>query len=527
MSTSLDTKISFPSSFWNAENQNLFPLGLQNLLISLHEQFENERQYLLNNRQIRQRDYDNGATPYYLNRPEVNDPSWKVRAIPECLTQRRVEITGPVNSAKMVINMLSANEFGIVPDMAMLDFEDSMKPSFKNVLDGFKNVIGAVRGDLSFVTPEKTYKLDSKKQAYVMVRARGFHLAETNFKVNGTPISAGLFDLAVCFYHTAHLYLSQKKVPKYYIPKCEHYLEARWWNRLFTQLENSVSVPVGTLRATFLIETLPATYQIEDILFETKEHIAGLNVGRWDKIFSDIKVLKKHKDKILTDRANINMLKPWMENYAKRVIKLCHSRGAFAMGGMSAFTPGKDPEVRAAQTAKVFEDKKREATWGHDGCWVSHPYFTGFALQAFTKKNQIEVTLPRFPKNPDILPEGHGPYTINGLRTNIRVGIAYMQGWNNDIGCVSYDNLMEDLATLEISRAQVWQWMFHQITLDDGTKVTKDLIKKIFGEELTHILKEFDTKTHDSFKKAAKDAETIFTNDTLNDFLTLASDEVK
>lgn len=519
-------KVTFPQSFWTGENQKLFPESLLNLLINLHNQFNNERLYLLEQRKIRQAEYDKGATPSYLNRPEVSDPIWQVRPIPECLTKRRVEITGPVNSAKMVINMLNPNEFGIHADMAMLDFEDSMKPTFLNVIDGFKNVIGAVKGDLTFDAGNKIYKLDPKNSAYVMVRVRGLHLDETNFKINGTAISAGLFDLAVNFFHTARIYLAQGKTPKYYVPKCEHYLEARWWNRLFTILEDSIGVAHGTLRATFLIETLPATYHIEDILYETRDHIAGLNVGRWDKIFSDIKVLKNHKDKILTDRANITMLKPWMENYAKRVIKLCHSRGAFAMGGMSAFTPGKDANVRAIQTAKVYEDKKREFDWGHDGCWVSHPYFIGFAMKAFTKKNQKTLTLPNFPKNPDILPEGHGPYTLNGLRTNVRVGIAYLQGWNSDIGCVSWDNLMEDLATLEISRAQVWQWMNHKLVLDDGTIVTKALIEKTFDEEYEKILKEVDTSLADSFKKAKDEAKIIFTKETLPDFLTTASEEV-
>lgn len=219
-----------------------------------------------------------------------------------------------------------------------------------------------------------------------MVRVRGLHLDETNVQVSGTPVSAGLLDLIVCFYHTAKLYLSQNKTPKYYVPKCEHFLEARWWNDLFTALEESLGFPESTLRATFLIETLPATFQVEEILYEIRNHAAGLNVGRWDKIFSDIKILRNHSDRIMPDRATINMTKYWMENYAKRVIQICHTRGAFAMGGMSAFTPGTDAELREEQTRKVMEDKRREAQWGHDGCWVSHPYFIGWPWRHLKEK---------------------------------------------------------------------------------------------------------------------------------------------
>lgn len=526
--------VSFPEKYWNAEYQELFPPELIKLLIHLHEKFNLRRTRLLEDRALRQKSFDQGEHPQFLDpSSEAVKGRWKVAPLPPELLSRRVEITGPVHSAKMVINMLNRTEDGHRADMAMLDFEDSMKPSFQNVLDGYKNVIGAVAGNLTAFVGDKKYQLNPNDKAYVMVRSRGLHLNESNFTIHGEKVSGGLLDLAVCFYHTSHLYLAQGLTPKYYIPKCEHYLEARWWNDLFTELEKKLSLSVPTLRATFLIETLPATYQVEEILYEVRDHAAGLNVGRWDKIFSDIKVLKNHPDRVLADRASITMTKPWMENYAKRVIQICHDRGAFAMGGMAAFTPGKTKELREEQSRKVFQDKTREAEWGHDGCWVSHPFFIRTAMEAMSFQNQLDKKTS-YDRYADILPTSDGPHTIGGLRTNIRVGIAYMHGWNHDIGCVSFDNLMEDLATLEISRAQTWQWLHHKLILDDGTPVIKQLIRNLFEEEYQIILDEFRRETpplkHQeleiSLGIAREDAFRLFTKDTLEDFLTTDSEPV-
>lgn len=524
--------ISFPEKYWNADYQELFPHGLMELLVHLHEKFNSRRKRLLEDRETRQAAYDRGELPDFLDKnSEMVKGNWRVAPIPEELSCRRVEITGPVNSAKMVINMLNRNEHGDRADMAMLDFEDSMKPSFENVLNGYKNVIGAVAGNLTAFVGNKKYQLNADDKAYVMVRCRGLHLNETNFTIHGEPVSAGLLDLAVCFFHTARMYKEQGLTPKYYIPKCEHHLEARWWNDLFTEMETKLSYPVPTLRATFLIETLPATFQVEEILYEIRDHAAGLNVGRWDKIFSDIKVLKTHPDRIMADRSSISMQRPWMENYAKRVIKICHDRGAFAMGGMAAFTPGKTKELREEQTQKVAVDKQREATWGHDGCWVSHPYFITVAMKAMNFTNQLDKKIS-FDKYSDILPKGEGPHTMQGLRTNVRVGIAYMHGWNKDIGCVAFDNLMEDLATLEISRAQTWQWLHHNVRTDEGVKITKELIKNVFEEEYQKILNEFRSETpsenHQHLElelgRARDEAFELYTSTKLHDFLTTASE---
>jgi malate synthase len=526
--------ISLPEKYWSSEYKELFPDELIKILSSLHEKFNPSRLKLLQQRIERQKKYDQGELPQFLDRDsEAVTGNWKVATIPPELLCRRVEITGPVNSAKMVINMLNRSAEGHRADMAMLDFEDSLKPSFKNILDGYKNVIGAVSGNLTAYSGEKKYQLNQKDKAYVMVRARGLHLGESNIKIKGEAISGGLLDLAVCFFHTAKIYLSQNLTPKYYIPKCEDHLEARWWNDVFNELEKLLGFNKPTLKATFLIETLPATFQVEEILYEIREHAAGLNVGRWDKIFSDIKVLKNHPDRILADRSSINMECSWMENYAKRVIKICHDRGAFAMGGMAAFTPGKTKELRAEQMKKVAVDKKREASWGHDGCWVSHPYFIGVAMEAMNFTNQRDRKCD-FDKYGDIMPKNTGPHSLQGLRTNIRVGIAFMHGWNKDIGCVAFDNLMEDLATLEISRAQTWQWLHHKITLDEGIVMSKELVTDIFQKEYLQILHEMKEDTGEDFHQslendltqAKEDALKIFTNESLDEFLTLVSESV-
>ncbi|HKJ44811.1 MAG TPA: hypothetical protein VJ991_03195 [Balneolales bacterium] len=526
-------RISVEKSAWTKSAREILKPELLEILTNLHHELEVDRQKLLTARKIQQEKFDKGDLPDYLPRDTAAvTGDWKVDPLPDDIMTRRVEITGPVNNTKMVINMLSRNDDGIKADMAMLDFEDSMKPTWVNVIDGVHNVIGAAKGDLRFIKPgigdesEKIYEIDPNDMAGVMVRCRGLHLNESHVLIDGKEIAGGLFDIAVTFYHTARELLRRGKTPMYYVPKCEHYLEARWWNRLFTSVENALELPNGTLKATFLIETLPASYQMEEILYEFREHAAGLNGGRWDKIFSDIKVLKNHADRVLADRGTIDMLRPWMDNYVKRIIKICHARGAFAMGGMSAFTPGSTAQIREEQTAKVLEDKKHEFDIGHDGCWVSHPYFITYAMKAFSRENQLDRQLDDFDKYPDLLPKSTGPITIGGMRKNIRVGIGYMNGWNQDIGCVAWDNLMEDLATLEISRAQIWQWLHHKVELNDGHKVTRELVHKIFDEELEKILSEVKSTMKDQpeasvkhvidgFKKAREDAESIFTQEEL------------
>lgn len=511
------------------------PLGLEHLLTpealhliaTLHRKFEKRRQQLLAVRERKNEHYDQGALPRYneyLKNHEINT-DWKVAAIPFDLQTRRVEITGPVNDTKMVINMLNRNAEGDRADMAMVDFEDSMKPSWPNVLNGVQNVLGASLGELEVTTPKKTYRLNPHDSAKIMVRVRGLHLYESNIKVDDQIVAAGLVDLALCYFHTANNFIKNKQTPKFYIPKIEYASEARWWNDIFNFLEDYMGHPRSTLRATFLIETLPAAFQIEEILFELKDHIVAMNVGRWDKIFSDIKTLKNHPHRISPNRSEITMDKFWMENYAKRLIKICHRRGAYAIGGMSACTPGKEENVRKAQVEKVVQDKTKEFTLGHDGCWVSHPYFIGPALNCFTRSNQVDIKLEDFEEFPKLIMNGSGPRTLEGLMVNIEVGIAYLHGWNQDLGCIAHNNLMEDLATLEISRAQVWQWLHYNVVLDEGMVVTENLIRQLFSQRLQNFLNDdMSTTERLAYTKAADDACELFLRSELAPFLTNYSD---
>ena len=530
---------------WTGRAQRLLPEPALKLLGDLHRALEADRRERLAARADQQAAYDRGDVPGYL--PEEEHPEahgdWQVGTLPEDCRQRRVEITGPISDPKMVINMLSRNSEGVRADAAMLDFEDSMKPAWPNVMQGLENLIGAADGSLEFTRearsgkPEKQYHLDSDDMPLLMVRVRGLHLDESNVRVDGEPVSAALFDFALSMFHTAQTLMDQGKTPKYYVPKVEHYREARWFNRLFEEVQDALGIARGTVKATFLIETLPAAFQMEEILYEYREHAAGLNGGRWDKIFSDIKVLKEHPDRVLADRNWIDIQRPWMEMYVKQLIKVCHRHGAFGMGGMAPQTPGRTEEKRAEQTAAVVEDKKFEAGIGHDGCWVSHPYFIGPALEPFEEKlgekgakNQLDVT-PDLPDRPDLLPTDDGPKTLDGIRVNVRVSIGYMKGWNQDLGAVAWDHRMEDLATFEISRAQTWQWLHHEATLDDGQPVTPALVRQIFDEEEEKILDEarefFDgdaaEEQVEAFRQARRDAEAIFLEDDFRPFLATAS----
>ncbi|MEM8557237.1 MAG: malate synthase A [Bacteroidota bacterium] len=532
---------------WTPQARRLLTPDAIALLAKLHRALEPQRQSLLMARKARQDAFDDGMRPDFLEPTEHPDAygDWQVAPLPEDLQMRRVEITGPVSDAKMVINMLSRTADGQRADCAMVDFEDSMKPSWNNVMQGVENVIGIAEGTLSHEKTDdlgvvvKRYQLDPADMALPMVRVRGLHLDESNLRIDGAPISGGLLDFALVAYHTAKTFVAKGITPKFYVPKVEHYLEARWWNTLMDGIEDALDLPRSTVRATFLIETLPAAYQMEEILYEIRTHAAGLNGGRWDKIFSDIKTLRAHPDRVMADRATIGMNRDWMSNYAKQLIRVCHKHGAFGMGGMAAFTPGRDPELRAQQTAKVVADKEFEASIGHDGCWVSHPYFIGPAMEPFLAKldgakNQLGV-IPDLPARPALLPKSDGPKTMAGLRTNVRVGIAYMKGWNQDIGCVAWDNLMEDLATLEISRAQTWQWLHQGIFLDEGPQVTKALVLSIFSQELAQIKEEVGdlmagqpeavvAAELERYEQAARDAAAIFTEDSMRDFLATRSD---
>lgn len=544
---SLADGVEINEAAWTDRAERVLEPEAVRLVASLHRKLESRRQELLAARSARQAAFDEGGLPDYL--PEDEHPEargdWRVGELPEDLLTRRVEITGPIADPKMVINMLSRNDRGDRADAAMLDFEDSLKPTWTNVMRGVENLVGAVDGTLTYEKPGsgKLYEIDPDDMPLIMVRVRGLHLNESNLLVDGEPVSGGLLDLALSAHHTARTLVEQGKTPKYYVPKVEHYLEARWFDDLFVEIQDALDIPRGTFKATFLIETLTAAYQMEEILYEFREHAAGLNGGRWDKIFSDIKVLKEHPERVLADRNWIDIERPWMEMYVKQLIRVCHEHGAFGMGGMAPQTPGRTEEKRERQVAGVVRDKEFEAGIGHDGCWVSHPYFIGPAMEPFDEvleekgtTHQLDV-VPDIPDRPDLLPRPEGPKTLDGVRVNVRVSIGYMKGWLQDLGAVAWDDRMEDLATFEISRAQTWQWLHHRISLDDGTEVTPALVGRIFDEELEKIVEEarafFEGEDEDvvreqvdRFREAREVAERIFTEEEFRPFLTCHSDRV-
>ncbi len=493
------------------------------LVLRLHRRFEPRRRQLLAARWRRQAEWDAGGLPEVGEDHEVQG-DWKVPPLPADLRRRRVEITGPVDDAKMVIGMLSRRPDGVRADAAMLDFEDSMRPTWENVVRGFGNLEQAVLGTLvhhrpaAGDQPARIDRIDPDDMPLLMVRGRGLHLDEVHLRVDGEPVAAGLFDLAVAVSKTAHRLIAMGRTPMVYIPKVEDRAEARWWDELLTALERHCGLGDSAVRATCLIETLPAALQVEAILYEARAHAAGLNVGRWDKIFSDLKVLMEHPDRVLGDRCDLTMDQPWMEAYAQRLIGVCHRHGALALGGMSAFTPGRQAEERERQTAKVLADKRREAAQGHDGCWVSHPYFIAPALEAFPYDNQLR-RIPATPPPDRLLPQGGGVCTGRGLRENVRVGIAYLEGWLRGRGCIAFEGRMEDLATLEISRAQTWQWIRHGVELDDGRRVDRPLVRELFVEEAAKLVRELEASAPE-LEAAARLAARLYTEETFRPFLT-------
>lgn len=458
-------------------------------LVSLHERFEGERQQRLAARLQLQAQLDREPRLDFLSETaSIRAGDWKVAAIPDDLMDRRVEITGPVDR-KMVINALNSGA-----RVFMADFEDSNSPTFSNCVQGQINLRDANRGDLSYVSPEgKSYRM-VEQPAVLLVRPRGWHLPEKHFLVDGQPISGSLFDFGLYFFHNFKQ-RQQKGTGVYlYLPKLEHYLEARLWNEVFVFAQSALGAPQGNIRATVLIETITAAFQMDEILWELRDHSSGLNCGRWDYIFSFIKKFRKHPAFLLPDRAQVTMEKHFLASYVKRLIQTCHRRGIHAMGGMAAQIPIKnDATANDAAMEKVRRDKQREVEAGHDGTWVAHPGLIGIAQDIFDKgmplANQIEKPLPAGEVTAqDLLKVPEGTRTEAGLRTNIEVGLQYVEAWLRGNGCVPIHNLMEDAATAEISRTQVWQWQRHGADLEDGRKVSPELVRQISSEELQRLL---------------------------------------
>ena len=501
------------------EHQSTYPVILDRqaieFLAELSRAFRPQVKNLLKDRFLRQGEYDQGTLPTFdVATAEVRESDWTVAPIPEDIQDRRVEITGPPDR-KMVINALNSGA-----NVFMADFEDSMSPTWENALSGQVNLRDAVRKRITYQHPTKgLYKLNDNP-AVLFVRPRGLHLEESHFLVDDLPIPAPLFDFGLYFYHNAKELISRGTGPYFYLPKLEHYLEARLWNDVFNWSQDYLDIPRGTIRATVLLETLPAAFQMDEILYELKEHSAGLNCGRWDYIFSYIKTLRNHPGRVTPDRSEIGMTAHFMSSYSKRVIQVCHRRGIHAMGGMAAQIPIRgDDEANSLALDRVREDKRREVLNGHDGTWVAHPGLVGLAKDIFdeymTDCNQINKQTNYEISEEDLLTMPHGDITRQGLLQNIDVGIQYIHAWISGNGCVPLYNLMEDAATAEISRTQVWQWVNHDATMKDGTEIDHNLVNSLIDEWRDN------QKPSDELTVAIEIFRSLSTVETLENFLTI------
>ena len=495
----------------------------------LAREFEMRRRELLERRQKVQAEIDSGTLPDFLTETrDVRESEWKVAPVPDDLQDRRVEITGPVDR-KMIINALNSGANGF-----MADFEDAHSPTWEGTIQGQINLCEAVDNTISFESPEgKKYTLN-EKTAVLSVRPRGWHLVEKHVMVDGEPISGSIFDFGLYVFHNARKLIEKGTGPYFYLPKLESYLEARLWNDVFVRAQQLLGIPSGTIKATVLIETILAAFQVDEILYELRDHMAGLNCGRWDYIFSFIKRFKHVPGYIFPDRNQISMTRHCMHSYSLLVIKTCHRRGAHAIGGMAAQIPIKDnPEANAAAIQKVREDKIREAKDGHDGTWVAHPGLIGVAKEEFDKAMPAPNQIDKLREDvmvtaDDLLKLPAGTITEKGLRTNIDVGIQYMANWLGGQGCVPIYNLMEDAATAEISRTQVWQWVHHpEGVLSDGRKITLEMFREVMNEELQKIRQTVGEQhyTAGHYKKAAALFDNIISNSELEEFLTLRAYE--
>lgn len=501
----------------------------QQFLKLLHQTFNKRRLQLLEARVVRQKQIDQGTLPNFL--PETanirNNPNWKVAKAPPDLQKRWVEITGPTDR-KMMINALNSGA-----DVFMADFEDANAPAWQNMIDGQANLMDAVRGTLSFTSPDgKQYSLNDRT-AVLTVRPRGWHLYENNMVIDGEAMSASLFDFGLAFFHNAKTLLKKGSGPYFYLPKMESHLEARLWNDVFVLSQKELDIPQGTIRATVLIETILAVFEMQEILYELREHSAGLNAGRWDYIFSIIKKFQNKKDFVFPARSQITMTVPFMRAYTQLLVYTCHSRGAFAMGGMAAFVPSrKDKAVNDLALAKVREDKIRESTDGFDGTWVAHPDLVPIAHEIFAKELHNQPNqLNRAAKDPHVDAKAllnfkipGGTITEQGIRQNISVGLQYINSWLSGVGAVAINNLMEDAATAEISRAQLWQWVHHTAVLDDGRPITADLYRMITDEELNKLVKDHPERKQ-KLEEARRLLDDLVLDRTFADFLTIEASE--
>src|SRR6202521_1011595 len=506
----------------------LTPAALE-FLAGLQREFGGRRTELLQLREERQGRLAEGESPEFLaSTRSVRESEWRVVAPPKDLQDRRVEITGPTDR-KMLINALNSGA-----RVFMADFEDSNSPTWANLVGGQVTLIDAIERRIDFTSPEgKEYRLNDKV-ATLLVRPRGWHLDEKHLELDGKPVSGSLFDFGLYFFHNAKRLLGKGSGPYFYLPKLESHVEARLWNDVFNFAQDDLEISRGTIRATVLIETILAAFEMEEILYELRDHSGGLNAGRWDYIFSIIKKFRNRPEFVLPDRAQVTMTVPFMRAYTELLVKTCHRRGAHAMGGMAAFIPSRrDPEVNRIALARVKEDKDREAADGFDGTWVAHPDLVPTATEAFDKvlgdrPNQLERQRPEVSVSAGQLIEVRvpdGTITENGLRLNVSVGIQYVESWLRGVGAAAINNLMEDVATAELSRSQVWQWIRHSSRLTDGSIVNADLVREIADDELAKIRERLggDLWAKGRFADAREVFEEVALSETFPAFLTLVA----
>lgn len=484
METKTQLKIKAQQQF-----EEIFSNDLVDFLIELHQNFNKKRIKLLEERKKTQQEFDKGILPKFLSETEeIRKGNWVCSPLPDDLLDRRVEITGPVDR-KMIINALNSGA-----STFMADFEDSNSPTWKNCMEGQINLSDAINQQIDFTNEQgKSYELN-EKTTVLLVRPRGLHLNEKHLEINGEETSASLIDFGIYFFRNAKQLLENGSGPYFYLPKLEHYKEARWWNEVFIFSQNYLGIPQGTIKATVLIETITTSFQIDEILFELKEHSSGLNCGRWDYIFSFIKKFRNLPEFIVPDRDQVTMTSPFMSAYSKRVIEICHKRNVHAIGGMAAQIPIKnDYEANSIAFGKVRSDKEREVKNGHDGTWVAHPALVSVAKDIFDQfmpsRNQIDKKFNYQITEKDLLEIPKGEITENGVRKNINVGILYIESWLMGVGAAAIYNLMEDAATAEISRTQIWQWLKNEAVLSDDRTLTRKMVLQWEAEEMERIEK--------------------------------------
>ncbi len=492
---------------------------------TLSRAFEAQRVELLQKRIQRQAELDSGILPDFLPKTQrIRASDWTIAPLPADLQDRRVEITGPVER-KMIINALNSGA-----KVFMADFEDSHSPTWEGTLQGQLNLRDAVNGTITYTSPEgKAYQLN-EKTAVLFVRPRGWHLDEKHVLIDGKPVSAGLFDFGLYFFHNVERLIAKGTGPYFYLPKLESHLEARLWNHVFGLAQQELGIPQGTIKATVLIETILAAFEMDEILYELREHSAGLNCGRWDYIFSAIKKFRNIPAFVLPDRSQVTMTTHFMRSYSLLAIQTCHRRNAPAIGGMAAQIPIKNnPQANEEALARVRVDKRREVTDGHDGTWVAHPGLVPIAMEEFNavmkgpnqidrKRKDVHVTAADLLRTPD------GTITEAGLRNNISVSLQYLDSWLRGTGCVPINNLMEDAATVEISRAQIWQWIRHPWgILEDERKVTAALFRQLMAEELEKLKTAIGKRNYATrrFQQASEILDQVVTSEQFVDFLTL------